>query len=192
MYQFLVDAWATLRLKFYPVTHYRYSLSITVLVLLTLGLINAASMPPFFTGTQAGLIGFAITLTVLRWLTLCLVMKNFLSPNSSLLAWSGYILVTEALMMPLVMLLYFPEIMAVPGFLWLGWIMTVQLIGFIQISKLKPSKIILAYVLYFFCAIFAGTILLFVFFNMGWLDLESTLKSMEQFMNLPDTYISGQ
>ena len=118
MYQFLVDAWTALRLKFYPITHYRYPLSITILVLFTLGLINTASTSSLLIGSQVGLISFFFALTVVRWLILCLVMKVFLSPaNSSPMQWCGYVLVTEALMMPLLALIYWPEIMVMPSFL---------------------------------------------------------------------------
>lgn len=185
MYEFLVDMWAVLRLKFYPKAHYRYPLIIIVLVLLTLGLINAASMPPLFDGYQAGVIGFSIALTTLRWLILSLIMKRFLSPaNSSLLEWKGFILVTEALMMPLVVLFYWPEAMAIPGFLWLGWIMLVQLLGLVQISQQKLSKVIIAYIVYFLCASMAGTVLLFIFFSMDWLNMENMIKAMEQMMDI--------
>ena len=191
MYQFLVDAWTALRLKFYPITHYRYPLSIIIAILFTLGLINAASTPPLFIGSQVGLISFFITLTILRWLVLCLVMKVFLSPaNSSPMQWCGYVLVTEALMMPLLALIYWPEIMVMPSFLWLSWIMLVQFVGFIQISKHKPGKIILAYIVYFLVAAIAGAILLSIFFSMNWLDMEASLKAMRQYLNIPDTVIS--
>ena len=166
MYQFLVDAWTALRLKFYPITHYRYPLSITILVLFTLGLINTASTSSLLIGSQVGLISFFFALTVVRWLILCLVMKVFLSPaNSSPMQWCGYVLVTEALMM-------------------------VQVVGFIQISKHKPGKIILAYIVYFLVAAIAGAILLSIFFSMNWLDMEASLKAMQQYLNIPDANIS--
>lgn len=191
MYQFLVDAWAALRLKFYPLKHYRYSLSITIPILFTLGLINAAPTSPSSTGYLVGLISYFIALTVLRWLVLCLVMKVFLSPaNSSPMQWCGYVLVTEALMMPLLALIYWPEIMVMPSFLWLSWIMLVQFVGFIQISKHKPGKIILAYIVYFLVAAIAGAILLSIFFSMNWLDMEASLKAMQQYLNIPDANIS--
>lgn len=183
MYQFLVDAWDALRLKFYPVAHYRYPLSITTLVLLTLGLINAASLPPYVIGPQAGIISFAVCLTVLRWLILCVVMKIFLSPLSRLWEWCGYILITEALLMPLVVLCYWPEMMYLPSFIWLVWIMIVQFTGLIRISKAKVGQIVLAYVVYFFGASMASGMLLFVFFNVGWLDLEASLQALKPFMD---------
>ena len=189
MYQFLVDAWAALRLKFYPLKHYRYSLSITIPILFTLGLINAAPTSPSSTGYLVGLISYFIALTVLRWLVLCLVMKVFLSPaNSFLTEWGGYALVTEALIMPLFAVFYWPEIMAILGFLWLSWIMLVQFIGFIQISKHKPGKIILAYIIYFLVAGIAGVIILGIFYSMNWLSIEAFLRAL--CLNIPDTVIS--
>ena len=189
MYQFLVDAWTALRLKFYPITHYRYPLSITILVLFTLGLINTASTSSLLIGSQVGLISFFFALTVVRWLILCLVMKVFLSPaNSSPMQWCGYVLVTEALMMPLLALIYWPEIMVMPSFLWLSWIMLVQFVGFIQISKHKPGKIILAYIVYFLVAGIAGVIILGIFYSMNWLSIEAFLRAL--CLNIPDTVIS--
>ena len=90
--------------------------------------------------------------------------------------------------MPLFAVFYWPEIMAILGFLWLSWIMLVQFIGFIQISKHKPGKIILAYIIYFLVAGIAGVIILGIFYSMNWLSIEAFLRAL--CLNIPDTVIS--
>jgi membrane-associated HD superfamily phosphohydrolase len=185
MYQFFLDAWAALRLRFYPKTHYRYSPLIIVPVLLTLGLINMANMSQFL-GHQAGITVFILALTVLRWGILGMTMQTILGYYSKQPGqWYGYVLVTEALILPMIAMLYWPQALATAGSFWLIWTMVVQVSGFVRISQQNVFKVALAYIIYFLVTSLAGGMLLLVFNTMGWLDINSMAQSFQQILTMP-------
>ncbi|MCO6507832.1 MAG: hypothetical protein J6578_03455 [Snodgrassella sp.] len=185
MYQFFLDAWAALRLRFYPKTHYHYSLLIIVPVLLALGLINMANMSQLL-GQQTGITVFILALTVLRWGILSKTMQVILGYyNKQPGQWYGYVLVTEALILPTIAMLYWPQALAMPGSLWLIWTMVVQAFGFVRISQQNIFKVALAYIIYFIVTSLAGGMLLFIFSTMGWLDINSMAQAFQQMLTIP-------
>ncbi|WP_239428144.1 hypothetical protein [Snodgrassella communis] len=185
MYQFFLDAWAALRLRFYPKTHYHYSLLIIVPVLLALGLINMANMSQLL-GQQTGITVFILALTVLRWGILSKTMQVILGYyNKQPGQWYGYVLVTEALILPTIAMLYWPQALAMPGSLWLIWTMVVQAFGFVRISQQNIFKVALAYIIYFIVTSLAGGMLLFIFNTMGWLDINSMAQAFQQMLTIP-------
>lgn len=185
MYQFFLDAWAALRLRFYPKTHYHYSLLIIVPVLLALGLINMANMSQIL-GQQIGITVFILALTVLRWGILSKTMQVILGYyNKQPGQWYGYVLVTEALILPTIAMLYWPQALAMPGSLWLIWTMVVQAFGFVRISQQNIFKVALAYIIYFIVTSLAGGMLLFIFSTMGWLDINSMAQAFQQMLTIP-------
>jgi hypothetical protein len=185
MYQFFLDAWTALRLRFYPKTHYHYSLLIIVPVLLALGLINMANMSQLL-GQQTGITVFILALTVLRWGILSKTMQVILGYYSKQPGqWYGYVLVTEALILPTIAMLYWPQALAMPGSFWLIWTMVVQAFGFVRISQQNIFKVALAYIIYFIVTSLAGGMLLFIFSTMGWLDINSMAQAFQQMLTIP-------
>ncbi|MCX8749758.1 hypothetical protein J3U75_10345 [Snodgrassella sp. B3088] len=185
MYQFFIDTWAALRMQFYPKTHYRYSPFVFIAVLLALGLMSIANMSPFL-GHQSGISAFIMVLTVLRWAVLSFSMQSILSYyNRQPGQWYGYILVTEALTLPMVAILYFPHALAMPGMAWMIWTIVVQVGGFVRISQQNVFKVALAYIVYCFITCLAGSVILLIFSGMGWLDLNTMAQSFQQMVTLP-------
>jgi membrane-associated HD superfamily phosphohydrolase len=185
MYQFFLDAWVALRLRFYPKTHYHYSLLIMVPVLLALGMINMANMSQLL-GQQTGITAFILALTVLRWGILSKTMQVILGHyNKQPGQWYGYVLVTEALILPTIAMLYWPQALAMPGSFWLIWTMVVQAFGFVRISQQNIFKVALAYIIYFIVTSLAGGMLLFIFSTMGWLDINSMAQAFQQMLTIP-------
>ena len=134
---------------FYPKTHYRYNPLIFVTVLLALGLINMANMSQILV-RQTGITIFVIVLTVVRWGVLSMAMEIILGYyNKQPGRWYGYVLATEVLILPTLATLYWPQVLATPGSLWLLWTLVVQIFGFVRISQQNIFKVFLGYIIYF-------------------------------------------
>ena len=178
MYQFFLDACAALRLRFYPKTHYRYNPLIFVTVLLALGLMNMAYMSQIL-GRQTGITIFIIVLTMVRCGILSMAMEIILGYyNKQPGHWYGYVLTTEVLTLPTLAILYWPQVLAAPGSLWLLWALVVQICGFVRISQQNIFKVFLGYITYYLMFFLAIGILLLLFSIMGWVDIN----------NMPDAY----
>lgn len=179
MYSFFLDALAALRLRFYPSAHYRYNGAVIYGILLVTGMVNAAAMAPLF-GHSNGAVAFALCLTVLKWLCLSLAMRWILAiKGGSKHNWSGYVLLTEALIFPAIAALYWPQALGLATIMWETWIMVVQLFGFMRISQQNGLKVIAGYVLYFVMILIGGTLLMTLFNSLGWLDLQTLMKEMQ-------------
>lgn len=182
LYQFLRDMWDVLRLRYKQPEEYRYSIPVNLAVLLLLGIINAAASAPLF-GKSTPLIVFAVLLTVLKCLILSRVMSGMLrQPQAPRLPFWGFVLATEALAIPTLLLLYVPA-MASIGLFWQIWIFWVQIIGFMKLSGQKGGKIIIGYIVYALITLLAGTLLLMLFSQAGLIDLQ---QLTEQFENILD------
>ncbi|NUF08230.1 hypothetical protein [Snodgrassella sp. ESL0324] len=182
MYQFFLDACAALRLRFYPKTHYRYNPLIFVTVLLALGLLNMANMSQIL-GRQTGITIFVIVLTVVRWGVLSMAMEIILGYyNKQPGHWYGYVLATEVLILPTLATLYWPQVLAAPGSLWLLWTLVVQIFGFVRISQQNIFKVFLGYIIYFLITCLAGGILLLLFSAMSWVDINSMSDAFRQML----------
>lgn len=173
MYQFFLDACAALRLRFYPKTHYRYNPLIFVTILLALGLMNMAYMSQIL-GRQTGITIFIIVLTMVRCGILSMAMEIILGYyNKQPGHWYGYVLTTEVLTLPTLAILYWPQVLAAPGSLWLLWTLVVQIFGFVRISQQNIFKVFLGYITYYLMFFLAIGILLLLFSIMGWVDINS-------------------
>lgn len=178
MYQFFLDACAALRLRFYPKTHYCYNPLIFVTILLALGLMNMAYMSQIL-GRQTGITIFIIVLTMVRCGILSMAMEIILGYyNKQPGHWYGYVLTTEVLTLPTLAILYWPQVLAAPGSLWLLWALVVQICGFVRISQQNIFKVFLGYITYYLMFFLAIGILLLLFSIMGWVDIN----------NMPYTY----
>ena len=105
LYVFVRDMWDVLRLRYRSPETYLYSPLVMAAVLLLLGVVNAASMSPLF-GSGAAAVCLSVILVIVKWLVLSRSMRKVLhyygAPQLPL--W-GFILVSEALLLPLLLVL---------------------------------------------------------------------------------------
>ena len=184
LYQFLRDMLDVLRLRYKAPDDYRYTTPVILAVLLLIGLVNAASMSPLF-GKSAGAVAFAVALTFLKWLILGRVMRGVLQYYGAprLPLW-GFVLVSEALIIPALAMLYAP-VLALLGLFWQVWTFWVQAIGFMKMSGQSLWKVLLGYAAYLVVLMLAGSLLMMLFGAMGWLDLQSISEQVNGMMNAP-------
>lgn len=180
MYSFLLDAWAVIRLRFLPVAHYRYNPAVVYGILLVTGMVNAAAMAPLF-GSSNGAVGFTLCLTILKWLCLSLAMSLMLEtkghPRQN---WRGYVLLTDALIIPAIASLYWPQGLGLATIMWETWIIVVQFFGFARISGQSGLRVIGGYLVYFLLVLVTGTLLMVLFNGLGWLDLQTLMQGMQR------------
>ena len=109
LYVFVRDMWDVLRLRYRSPETYLYSPLVMAAVLLLLGVVNAASMSPLF-GSGAAAVCLSVILVIVKWLVLSRSMRKVLhyygAPRLPL--W-GFILVSEALLLPLLLLQFWLE-----------------------------------------------------------------------------------
>lgn len=177
----LRDARDVLLFRFYPIDHYRYGLPVMLMLMVAVGVVNALMLKPMLgNGQSVMMLGFVFAL--LKWLLLTRattsILQYFGSPRIPFL---GYALLTESLVLPLLLLPYFPE-MAMIFQLWNLWIFWAQLIGFARISQQPISKVLIAYVVYFILVMAFGLIMLGLFNLGGWLDMTELQKNIEKLM----------
>lgn len=170
MYQFLLDALATLRMRYLPQEEYRYPITVLVAVIAVLTLVNAAvlnfnvqsmltvatehlpagsaPLKPIF-ANQFNLIITAFFFTLLKWGVLVFSLQKILGYyGANKLQLIGFIFVTEALIIPELALIYAPGL-ALIGMIWQFWTFLVQINGVVHFSGLSPFKVIIGYIGYF-------------------------------------------
>ncbi|UOO82324.1 hypothetical protein LVJ83_02275 [Uruburuella testudinis] len=182
LYHLLRDMLDVLRLRYQQPDHYRYTPPAVIAVLVLIGLVNAAGMSPMF-GNSIGTIAFAILLTVVKWLLLGHVMRTMLhyygAPKLPL--W-GFILVSEALVIPALAMFYLPSL-AFVGVFWQVWTFWVQAIGLMKMGNVSALRILLGYVVYVLLLMVAGALLLALFGQLGLMDLQSISEQMNSMVN---------
>ena len=136
LYSFLIDMWDILRLRYKNPADYFYTLPVILAILLLLGIINAADMS-LLLGVSTAAVVFAVLVTVIRWLILSRVMRYVLSKNSAprLPLW-GFILASEALMIPTLLVFYIPQ-SAPLLMVWKTWAFWTQAVGLMRIGQVK-------------------------------------------------------
>ncbi|MFV2029989.1 hypothetical protein [Neisseria sp. S1] len=184
LYHLLRDMWDVLRLRYREPEHYRYTPPAIFGILLLTGAVNAAGMSPLF-GNSNGAIGFTLLLSVSKWLVLARVMSRLLhyygSPKLPLL---GFILITEALVIPSLAVMYVPAL-AFAGLFWQVWIFWVQIIGLSRMSGQSGLKILIGYIVYLMVMLVVGMLILTLFNQMGWLDLHALSEQVNSMMQEP-------
>ena len=182
LYHLLRDMWDILRLRYKHPAEYRYTLPTIAAVLLLIGLVNAAGMAPVF-GKSAGMIAFAVLLTVVKWLLLGYVMRATLSYfGSERLPLWGFILASEALVIPALAMFYLPALGFV-GLFWQVWTFWVQAIGLMKMGRVSGMRVILGYVVYALLLMVVGALLLAAFGQLGLIDLQALADQMNTIMN---------
>ncbi len=200
MYHFLLDAWAVLRMRFKPQDEYRYSLPVVIAILAALTLINAsalginsnnmlqsatelqpageASLLPIFS-SHIHLILTALAFTILKLVVLCFSLQKVLGYfGSNKLQLMGFIFITEALMIPEILLIYAPSL-AIVGIIWQFWTFLVQINGVVYFSGLPPFRVVIGYIAYFVLMLFSGVILAAILTATGLINLDAAINIVE-------------
>ncbi len=200
MYQFLLDAWATLRMRYKPQETYRYHVTVVVAILLALSFVNAslfnmnaqtmlakasdllpagqAALSPIF-ASHSDIVVTAFAFTVLKWFVLTLTLQKVLgyygAKNLQLL---GFIFITEALVLPEILLFYAPNL-AMVGVIWSFWTFFVQINGVVYLSGVKPFKVVIGYLAYFMMIMITGMMLAGLLSVFGFVDSEAAVAILE-------------
>lgn len=181
LYSFLIDMWDILCLRYKNPADYFYTLPVILAILLLLGIINAADMS-LLLGVSTAAVVFAVLVTVIRWLILSRVMRYVLSKNSAprLPLW-GFILASEALMIPTLLVFYIPQ-SAPLLMVWKTWAFWTQAVGLMRIGQVKVWAVLKGYFLSFCCFVVISGILLNLFTLAGWLDKATLMHNFEALM----------
>ena len=178
LYVFVRDMWDVLRLRYRSPETYLYSPLVMAAVLLLLGVVNAASMSPLF-GSGAAAVCLSVILVIVKWLVLSRSMRKVLhyygAPRLPL--W-GFILVSEALLLPLLLVLYVPALAAF-ALLWQAWVFVVQVRGLMWMGNATVGRVLVGYLLYGFGVLCVGTVILMLFIAAGWLDMETLNQNLQ-------------
>ncbi|MGB4881513.1 MAG: hypothetical protein WBO82_00520 [Neisseria sp.] len=181
LYKFLSDALSALRLRFAPPVHYRYAPVVVIAILLLMAAVNAVGMTPVF-GNSNGALGFALCLTILKVFVLARSMTITLNYfGGTRFQLMGFILVTEALMIPTLLIYYVPQ-MAVVALFWQVWTFWVQVIGLMRISGQPVGKVLIGYFVYLVALMLIGSLFMALFVQVGWLDLQQINIQMEEIL----------
>ena len=181
LYSFLIDMWDILRLRYKNPADYFYTLPVILAILLLLGMINAADMSTLL-GVSTAAAVFGVLVTVIKWLILSRVMRHVLSRNGAprLPLW-GFILASEALMIPALLVFYIPQITPLLMF-WKTWVFWVQAVGLMQMGQVKVWTIFKGYLLYFCCMVLIIGILIQLFTLAGWFDKATLMQNFNALM----------
>lgn len=171
LYHFLKNMLNILRLRYKHPAEYTYPLPVILAVLLLLGMINAAAMSALF-GKDAAAVVFSILLTAVKWLilsrTMSAVLHYYGAPRLPL---QGFTLASEALNIPMLLVLYVPQLSPL-GLLWQIWAFWTQAIGYMKMGNVAGWKVAVGYIAYFICTLIAGSALLMLFTHLGWMNEE--------------------
>lgn len=181
LYDFLKDMWDILRLRYKNPADYFYTLPVILAILLLLGMINAADMSPLL-GVSTAAVVFGVLVTVIRWLILSRVMRYVLSINDAprLPLW-GFILASEALMIPALLVFYIPQITPLLMF-WKTWAFGAQAVGLMKMGQVKVWTVFKGYLLYFCCMVVIIGIFIQLFTLAGWFDKATLMQNFNALM----------
>ncbi|WP_373746009.1 hypothetical protein [Neisseria dentiae] len=188
LYHFLRDIWDILRLRYKNPADYRYSPAVYAAVLLLIGLVNAAVTEVPLLGKSPAVVTLAVLLTVLltvlKYGVLSLVMGLMLSRGESKLPLWGFVLASEALSVPLLVLFYAPAL-AAAGMFWQIWIFVAQAVGLIRMSGRSGWRVMLGYLVYTVLTILTGSILMMVLAQTGLIDLGALAEQAKVILESP-------
>lgn len=181
LYVFLKDMWDILRLRYKNPADYFYTLPVILAILLLLGMINAADMSPLL-GVSTAAVVFGVLVTIIRWLILSRVMRHVLSINGAprLSLW-GFILASEALMIPALLVFYIPQITPLLMF-WKTWAFGAQAVGLMKMGQVKVWTVFKGYLLYFCCMVVIIGIFIQLFTMAGWFDKATLMQNFNALM----------
>ena len=163
------QAGAAAVLRFRPARFYLYGLPVFVLVWAAIGMVNAVALKPFLGASDAA-IGFGFLTAVTRYLVLTRVFWDMLrASDGERVPFWGYVLATEALAIPTLFALPYPETRSWVG-LWNIWCFWAQFAGAVAISGQRPLRVAGAYVVYWLLSSLLLFVFLLMFVSSGWLD----------------------
>ena len=90
----------------------------------------------------------------------------------------GFILVSEALLLPLLLVLYVPALAAF-ALLWQAWVFVVQVRGLMWMGNATVGRVLVGYLLYGIGVLCVGTVILMLFIAAGWLDMETLNQNLQ-------------
>lgn len=184
MYRLIADAWGLMRLNFKPAAEYAYPLPVIVGALLVIGAVNAAGVAPWFQ-QEYGIAGLMFAVHVLKWPVCSWAVNVVLGYyGKQKHNFAGYILASEILVVPGLLLLYLPEL----GWLvmlWQMWAFVVTVLGLVKLSETSVWKVLLAHVAGFVLMLPVMLVVLLVFAQTGWLDLERFNSIVLEMMQQP-------
>lgn len=118
-------------------------------------------------------------LVIVKWLVLSRSMRKVLhyygAPRLPL--W-GFILVSEALLLPLLLVLYVPALAAF-ALLWQAWVFVVQVRGLMWMGNATVGRVLVGYLVYGIGVLCVGTVILMLFIAAGWLDMETLNQNLQ-------------
>ena len=100
--------------------------------------------------------------------------------GAPLMPLSGFILATEALALPSIIVFYAGGLGILATF-WSVWIFWAQAAGLMKMSQVNGLRVLLGYLAYVTVLTLLSSVVLFVFLSMGWIDHEVVQKFAEQF-----------
>ncbi|MCF7529117.1 hypothetical protein ACOR62_01355 [Neisseria lisongii] len=184
LYQFFKDMLDIVRLRFRAPEEYHYPLSVTLAAVLLLGLMNAAGVGVFFVSVPVA-VAAAMLMTAAKWYVLSRVMRRVLKrKNEAAVPLWGFTLVSEALAAPMLVLLYEPtQVVALVCMFWQTWIFWTQFAGFMKLGRASFGRVLLGYAVYVCAVVLVVFLLLMVFLQLGWLDIEGIRQQFETMQN---------
>ena len=176
------QAGAAVVLRFCPARFYAYGLPVFVLVWAAVGVVNAVALKPFLGASDAA-IAFGFLTAVTRFLVLTRVFWDMLrASDGERVPFWGYVLATEALVIPTLFALPYPETRSWVG-LWHTWCFWAQFAGTVAISGQRPLRVAGAYLVYWLVSSLLLFVFLLMFVSSGWLDAQelnaNALKLLE-------------
>lgn len=167
------------RLRFQPAEQYAYGLPVFIGVMLATGVANTVVWQPLF-GDSPAAYAFGTLAAVTRWLVLTRALAEILRrPNEPRIPFLGYTLATEALVIPVLFLLPFPELRPLAG-LWTTWTFWAQFAGAAAISGQRPLRVAGAYLAYWIASFILMLLFLQIFVADGLFDAETLRQNMER------------
>ncbi|MDO4434205.1 MAG: hypothetical protein Q4B82_06465 [Alysiella sp.] len=177
------DAGQILLFRYRPAESYRYGGAVFLFVALAIAVSHAASMVSIF-GQNTAIAAFAAVIGIGRWLILTHSMRAMLhyfgAPH---LPFLGYTLATEALILPNLLPLYFPETMSFIS-MWNIWIFWAQAFGFARMGGNRRG-VILGYLVYWLGSGVFTAMMLLLFSVAGWLEPQSLLDALKAYWTNP-------
>ncbi|ULJ66606.1 hypothetical protein [Wielerella bovis] len=184
LYDLFNDAIHAVRLQYRPRAEmYFYGLPVFAIVMLAVG-VSIATSPAYLAifGSSSAALGFAIVMGITRWLVLTRVLTSMVQRASGeRIPFLGYTLATEALAIPSLLVLLFPDLLPLIS-LWMVWCFWAQIAGVAVLSRQPILRICMAYVIYWLASSLLLGLFMTLFVAEGWLDSAEILKNLETYM----------
>lgn len=163
----------TLRQRYQPTTAYRYTPAVYLFIALAISVIQANDTILLLGAATPAIITLGIIAGLANWLILAYSMsKVFTYFGIKPISLYGYTLATKALVLPNLLLFYFPNLASLLMF-WNIWAFWTQMVGFKVLSEQERIKpIVYGYLLYLIYSIAILFLCTLFFHTIGWLDLQ--------------------